>query len=145
MRGCCQIGHLSNRTRDISHRIKRKYILSHPTLSPSKRITSCLQISVFIEMIRIFSECFKVCSHSEAAVVFFSAINGLYWIQSECSHCCSCSNGAYSKWVWNLFEWLWQWYPVKVMQPLPHSMNTFILLRQKVLAAAEPCERTIIC
>ena len=27
------------------------------------------------------------------------AISGLYWIQCECSHCCSCGNSAASKYV----------------------------------------------
>ena len=34
---------------------------------------------------------------------FFAATNGLHWIQCECSHCCSCSNAASSKWVRNPF------------------------------------------
>ena len=63
--------------------------------------------------------------------VIFATINGLYWTQCECSHCCGCGNGATSKWVWKLFVRLRQWHPVKVMQLLPHSMNTFTLLRQK--------------
>ena len=63
--------------------------------------------------------------------LFSAAINGLHWIQCECSHCCGCGNGATSKWVWNLFVWLWQQHPVKVIQLLPHSMNTFTLFWQK--------------
>ena len=34
---------------------------------------------------------------------FFAATNGLHWIQCDCSHCCTCSNGASSKWVRNPF------------------------------------------